>query len=186
MRKRDRAKAPTPSRPRPITLGYLRNAALHYVSQRAASTAMVRQMLERRAMRRLAVRALDDDTQRLVQAAISELLDLGLLDDVRFAESRVATLAGRGASRARIGMALRAKGVDRETIEQVVGEDLDALTQARRLVARKRLGPFRAGATSPETRRKDLAALARAGFAFDIARRALEEPDEDPLPQELP
>ena len=71
-----------PASPRPVTPTYLRNAALHYVSQRTASTAMLRQIMKRRAKWRLAIRALDDPTRELIEDAIAELLVLGLVDDV--------------------------------------------------------------------------------------------------------
>ena len=167
-----------PTGPRPVTASFLRNAALHYVSQRASSTAMLRQTLERRAKRRLATRSLEAETQAMIDAAVGELVALGLVDDARFAETRTATLASKGLPRARIAQGLRAKGVAREQIAQALGDDIDELAQARRFVARKRLGPLRRGGMTPETRRKDLAVLARAGFAFAIATRALDEPGE--------
>jgi regulatory protein len=41
------------------------------------------------------------------------------------------------------------------------------------------MGPFRTGPEGPEARRRDLAALARAGFSREIAERALAtEPNE--------
>jgi len=168
----------TPVTPRPVTATYLRNAALHYISQRAASVAMVRQILERRAKKRLAGRTLDAATEALIEAAIAELAALGLIDDVRFAGGRAATLAGKGLARSRIAQGLRSKGVSRETIAAAVGDAIDDLEQARRFVARKRLGALRRGGMTPESRRKDLAALARAGFAYSVASRALDNPDE--------
>lgn len=167
-----------PAGPRPVSATYLRNSALHYVSQRAASVAMVRQILERRAKKRLAVRTLEPATEALIEAAVAELAALGLVDDARFAGGRAATLAGKGLARSRIAQGLRSKGVSRETIEAAVGDDIDDLEQARRFVARKRLGPLRRGGMTPESRRKDLASLARAGFAYSVANRALDAPDE--------
>ncbi len=167
-----------PASPRPVTPTYLRNAALHYVSQRTASTAMLRQILERRAKRRLAVRALDDPTRALIEDAIAELLALGLVDDARFAGGRAATLAGKGLARSRIAHGLRSKGISRELIATTIGDEIDDLEQARRFVVRKRLGAHRRGGMTPESRRKDLASLARAGFAYSVASRALDDPGD--------
>jgi len=168
-----------PAGPRPVTATYLRNAALHYVSQRAASMAMVRQILERRAKRRLAVRTLDAATEALVEAAVAELAALGLVDDARFAGGRAASLADKGLARSRIAQGLRAKGISRELASETIGDTVDDLEQARRFVARKRLGTLRRGGMTPESRRKDLASLARAGFAYSVASRALEPADDD-------
>ncbi len=178
MPTRGKPRPDKPAGPRPVTATYLRNAVLHYVSQRTASAAMVRQILERRAKRRLAVRTLEDATNVLIEDAISEMLALGLVDDARFADSRAVTLAGKGLARSRIAHGLRSKGVSRETIEAAIGDDIDDLAQARRFVARKRLGALRRGGVTPESRRKDLASLARAGFAYSVASRALDAPEE--------
>lgn len=167
-----------PLGPRPVTASYLRNAALHYLSSRAASVAMVRQTLERRAKRRLIVKSLQPDVQGLIEAAIAELQALGLVDDAAFAGSRASSLAGKGFSKRRIGFGLKQKGLAAETIEAAIDPELDDLAQARRFIARKRLGTFRRGGATPATRDKDLRSLARAGFGFAVAAKALGEPQE--------
>ena len=158
--------AKPPSKPRPVTASYLRNSAMHYLAGRAASATMVRQTLQRRAKRRLAVRALDDDIETLIDKAVIELITLGLIDDAKFAESRAATLVRKGLSRGRIAQGLNAKGLGKEVIATTVGDAIDDLAQARRYVERRRLGANRRGGSSPESRKKDLSALARAGFQF--------------------
>lgn len=140
---------------------------------------MVCQTLERRAKRRLDVRSLEAATVALIDAAIAELLSLGLLDDAKFAEVRTGTLARKGLSRGRIAQGLRAKGVAKETVERAVSGDIDELAQARRFVERKRLGGLRRGGVTPETHKKDLGALARAGFGYAIAAKALSAPDSE-------
>ncbi|MHA1114431.1 MAG: regulatory protein RecX, partial [Alphaproteobacteria bacterium] len=42
---------------------------------------------------------------------------------------------------------------------------------------RRRLGPWRVAAARAERRERDLAALARAGFNYDLARRVVDAPD---------
>jgi regulatory protein len=165
--------------PRPVTASYLRNAAMHYISGRAASAAMVRQTLERRAKRRHCVTSLDEPTRTLIDGTIKALQAAGLLDDTQFAEGRAATLMRRGLPRRRITAGLRLKGIDTATIEQVVGPEIDELAQARRYIQRKRLGPWRRGGMTPETRRKDLGALSRAGFSLSTAGRALDETETE-------
>ncbi len=171
-------KSAKPAGPQPVTATYLRHAAMHYISAHAASTTMARQVLERRAKRRLVTTTLDVDTRQLIDAAIAELQALGLLDDARFAEGRTAALARKGLSSRLIAQGLRAKGIARETIEKSGIGHIDELAQARRLVQRKRLGSSRRGGMTPESRRKDLAALARAGFTFAISAQALDPSEE--------
>jgi regulatory protein len=152
---------------------------MHYLSARAASVAMLRQTLERRSKRRLAVRALEPETKALIESAISELLALGLVNDDTFAENRAASLARKGFSKRRIGLGLKLKGIAAETIETAIASDIDDLTQARVFVERKRLGHYRRGGAQPETRDKDLRALARAGFGYATASKALDAPPDE-------
>lgn len=161
-----------PGEPRPVTASYLRNAATHYLSGRSASREMVRQTLARRAKRRLCVTALEDTTLQLIEATLDGLAEVGLLDDARFAEARAVSLKGKGFSRRRIGLGLKAKGVTAELVE-AAQEDVDDLAQARRFAERKRLGRWRPGGDDPGLRDKDLRALARAGFGYAIAAKAL-------------
>ena len=44
---------------------------------------------------------------------------------------------------------------------------------------RRRLGPFRTTASRAEHREKDLAKLARQGFAYETARRIIDREDGD-------
>jgi regulatory protein len=68
--------------------------------------------------------------------------------------------------------------VQREVIAAALaGEEGDELAAAHALARRRKLGPYRAGERA-SFRQKDLAALARAGFAFGIAREVI---DGDPV-----
>jgi regulatory protein len=48
------------------------------------------------------------------------------------------------------------------------------LAAALALAKRRRLGPFRAPSVRAAYRMRDLAALGRAGFAYEIAKRAID------------
>lgn len=146
---------------------------MHYLSQRAASTSMLRQTLERRAKRRLCERSLPPEVGDRIDATIAALVRLGLVNDDTFAANRAASLARKGFSRKRIAQGLQTKGIKGERAARAIGDDLDELVQARRYVERKRLGSWRRAAPTPETQAKDLRALARAGFSFTVARQAL-------------
>jgi regulatory protein len=165
--------------PRPVTPAYLRNAAMHYLSGRSASVAMLQQTLDRRAKRRLAVRTLEPEICTLIETTIAELLKLGLLNDAKFAENRAASLTRKGFSKSRIGLGLKQKGITGATLEAAISPDHNDLVQARLFAQRKRLGHWRRGDTAPEKRDKDLRALARAGFSYAISAKALAEPDPD-------
>ena len=165
--------AKSEARPRPVTASYLRNAAMHYLSGRAASTSMLRQTLTRRAKRRLDLRTLDEPTAALIDKAIADLVALGMIDDTRFAENRAASLQRKGLSIKRIGLGLKLKGIDTRTAARAMAPDLDDLAQARLFAERKKLGPWRRGGPDESKRQKELQALMRAGFSYAIAKKAL-------------
>ena len=162
----------------------LDRAALRYLERFDSSAANLRRVLAghvRRAAR--AHSELDvPAAERLVDELIERYLASGLLDDARYAESLARGLRGRGASRRGIQHKLRARGVDAEAIDEAIasaGRDSDdaELDAARAFVRRRRLGPHRPEPERAERYQRDLAALARAGFSFEVARRALAIPE---------
>ena len=52
------------------------------------------------------------------------------------------------------------------------------------LARRRRLGPFRPEKDRKDKRLRDLAAMARAGFAFDIAKKVIDAKDPDALDEQ--
>ena len=90
------------------------------------------------------------------------------------------TLSARGTSRAHIIANLASKGVPAETAREAVDRlsveyEEPELEAARRYARRRRLGPYRgADNARAECRDKDLAAMARAGFAGRVARQIID------------
>ena len=82
---------------------------------------------------------------------------------------------------------LKQKGVDDDVIAAALdarGEDTEdgedpELTAAVTLAKRRRLGPFAVKPPNGEQREKHLAALARAGFSYDVAQRVIDGKDID-------
>jgi regulatory protein len=104
----------------------------------------------------------------------------GLINDERFARNLSAQLVTRGKSRRAIVQKLRMRGIASSVVDDVVSKSSETeLEAARALVKRRRLGPFRPEGERLENRRKDLAALARAGFDHDTAVRALGYGNDD-------
>jgi regulatory protein len=174
--------------PRETTPKYLRNSALYYLERYASSSAHLRRRLLAKVA--LSARAHGTDTQEgaaAVEALIAELLGAGLLDDTRYAMERARILHRRGASARAIHAGLLGKGVEADDIERALAglreeaaepELAAALAYARR----RRLGPYRgpearAGLHDKNLRAKDLAALGRRGFGYDLARRVIDAVD---------
>jgi regulatory protein len=157
----------------------LREAALDYLARYATSEAGLRQVLHRRVdlwARQAAGR--DDVGERAAAAKaavpgiVARLVELGLLNDAAFAESRARGLALSGRSRRAIAARLMAKGIDAGRARGVLPEgDETELVSALILARKRRIGPFRKAA--PDHNR-ELGVLARAGFPRDVALRALE------------
>lgn len=169
----------------PVDPARLERAAYAYLERFAASSASVRRVLMRRVSVSVAAHGTDAaEAAGWVEALIQRFQRLGLLNDALYAEQKAASLRRRGASARAVRATLAAKGIDTDDaaaalagIDEATGDA--ELTAARRLVQRRRLGRFRPAGQRAERRDRDLAALARAGFSYDVAVRALDEdPDE--------
>jgi regulatory protein len=161
--------------PRKVSAAYLERAALAYLERYASSTENLRRVLRRKIENRCRLRGEDaGEFLPLIDEVIAKSLRMGLVDDARYTEARVATLRRRGGSARAIQAKLAAKGVDRSTIAAALeGEDGDERSAAHALARRRKLGPYRSGERSL-ARDKDMAALARAGFSFGIARDVID------------
>jgi regulatory protein len=139
---------------------------------------MVRQTLVRRAKARLQVKALEAETVAHIETALDALVSDKLIDDVVFARGRLATLQHKGLPSRRIAQGLKLKGIDAPTIDATLADGIDDHAQACRYAERRRLGRWSRKPASPEQARKDLAAMARAGFSYGVAMRALADNEE--------
>ena len=175
---------------RKVTAQYLENAALYYLGRFSAASGHLRLLLVRRVDR--SARAHDTDPvlgREMVDKLIARFLSSGLLDDATYAAGKAKSLRRRGASRNVISQKLRAKRVASDQIAGAVGAaDADAiedgedaeLLAAWRLARRKRIGLYRKNTEDrAELRMKDLAALARGGFSYDVARRVIDGDAKD-------
>lgn len=160
----------------------LRRAALRYLERFDSTASNLRRVLAQK-VRRSAARGVDvdlDEATHWIDAIVARFESSGIVDDRRFAEAYARGQRERGASRRAISTKLGAKGVDSATanavldaLQKELGADAE-LAAARRFVKRKRLGPHRSKAgDAHRDRRRDLAALARAGYSFEVAKRAL-------------
>jgi regulatory protein len=176
--------------PKKVTARHLENVALWYLQRFAASADSLRRVL----MRRVEKSARAHDTDRAEGAAFVENIierfrASSLLDDRVYAEGRTLSLHRRGVSTQGIRARLAAKGVGAEDIDAALAmlrdekHDPDfaaAIAYARR----RRIGPWRIRDDREERRERDLAALARQGFGYDIARRVIDASDPEDLEEE--
>ncbi|NKB45548.1 MAG: RecX family transcriptional regulator [Alphaproteobacteria bacterium] len=173
--------------PRRITKERLRNIALYHLQRFATSSENLRRVLYRRTLKAARHHETDMDQARAwIDDVVGALIRSAAIDDSRYADGKTLTLLRRGQSLRKIRAYLASKGVDGETInaaleratEEVGDPDLEA---ARAYAMRRRLGPFRTKGLSSEAKQKELAALGRAGFRYEIARKIVEAETEDDL-----
>ena len=176
-----------PRKLRALSPEYFRRAALHYLDRYNGTSRSVRQLLQRR-VTRARREGQELDSQEIagwIDALISDLQRLGLINDGNFAIGRARSLHASGQSLAMIRLKLQAKGINSADIDAAIerlkderGENL-ALEAARTYVRKRRLGPYRPKDQRADKQDKDLAALARRGFSYDIATAALKGKDEE-------
>lgn len=165
--------------PRRITADYLQRAAMHYLERYAAPAAQLRRVLQRKIV--ASCRYHGDEPGRfdaMLDDVVARCVSSGLVDDRRFAEARAASLRRKGQSSRAVSAKLAAKGVGRALASEAGrADEAGELAAARIAARRKRLGPWTRGERS-ETREKDMAALARAGFAYAIVRAVIDGDDQ--------
>jgi regulatory protein len=166
-----------PKASRPVTRQWLENATQFYLGRYASSSDNLRRVLIRKAQKRVGPGiGLSEADHALIAETVQRAASSGLIDDRRYAESRVASLMRKGLSAARTRLALRGKGVPTEiaaaAIDAAAPDDL-ALAQ------RRRFGPYRTDtpAREPEAGshrlNRELAAMLRAGFSHAVAKAVL-------------
>ena len=168
---------PKQKRPPNVSRLGLEGAALRYLERFDCSVVRLRKVLMERVAK--ASRA-GVEGAAAAPAIVEELLERyqssGLINDQRFAQNFAARQRDRGASRRMIEQKLRARGISSEVFEQTVPRHESAageLEAAHAFARRRRLGPHRKPETRDEFRRKDLMAMARAGFSYDTASRVV-------------
>ncbi len=186
-----RQTGPTAKPVKRVTPQYLENSALHYLERFASSTANLRGVLMRKVQR--SAQAYGDDPEEgagWVDALIERYVRANLLNDDTYAQMRTESLHRRGASTRAIAQKLAAKGINRDgadkaldTLREDVGPNVD-LTAALALAKRRQLGVYRLPEARAAHRDKDMAALGRAGFGYDVARRVVDAEDPADLLEE--
>ena len=157
----------------------LHEAALAHLARYATTRQGLTRVLDRRVLRWAREVAAPGELvqagRERVRAVVARLVAAGLVDDAAFAASRARSLARAGRSRRAVAAHLAARGVAGEVARSVLPDDPGVeLAAALACARRRRIGPFRVGppADAP-VRLRELGILARAGFAQDVASRAL-------------
>lgn len=179
---KDSRKRPAKKPPKKITERYLYNSGLAYLQRFPASTPHFRRIMGRKIDRSCNYHKEQnrEECLTLLESAIQTFERQGLLNDAAYLQGMVTSLRRRGLSTQAILSKLQQKGLPQEAIlpalssydtdnAGIVAPDMAA---AILLIRRKKLGVFRSPGRE-ENMNRELSALARAGFGFDIAQKAL-------------
>ncbi len=147
-----------------------REKALYYLSLRDYGSGELRSKLRQAGVEK-----------NLAEQTVSRLCESGLIDDARYASALARDMSERKCyPPRRVAMALREKGFSAEVIEQAIEKmNVEEEQQALELLRKKRYN----GKSDPKLREKAMGMLARYGFSYAAAKKALalwdEQYDED-------
>jgi len=155
----------------PLTPAALERSALWHLGRRALTTPELRERLLKKAKRHPP----HPDSSSWIDALVLRLASSLILDDGRVVRARVESGRARGFSKRRIEQKIR--GVDKDvkdaafaTVDDVADDDggavVDAEFDAAVVFATKKK-------LAQKEKQKALASLARQGFSYDVAKRAL-------------
>lgn len=162
----------------PLDPERLEQLGLRYVERYATTRAKLRDYLARK----IRERGWAGTGEPPTEAIVGKFAERGYVNDRLFAETRAEALTRRGYGSRRVDSALRHAGIeeaDAEPARTIAGDHAwdAALAYARR----KRVGPFAAEPSDEIKRRKQLAAMLRAGHPFEFSRILIgSEPGEPP------
>ena len=173
--------------PRKITEKYLYNSGLAYLQRFPSSTANFRTVMGRKIKKSVShhEEPTYDECAKMLDETVHKFTRMGLLDDGAYLKGMVESLKKRGLSKNSILQKLQQKGLGNTDITLALKNYEDyykttydhELIACLRLIRRKRLGPFRTKENFDFN--KELAAIARAGYSFEIAQKGLKCNQED-------
>jgi regulatory protein len=174
--------------PKPITARSLQDAAAFYLERYPSTAEGLRRVLMRRVRKAEAADApVIDNVTQTIDAIVARFVAAGMIDDKAFAQTKARALHRRGTSGRVTRQRLKLAGIDDDTLATAMAgldRELDTDPQQREwqaavaLARRRRLGPFR-DKDREQHRNRDLAAMARAGFDYELARKVIDAADRD-------
>jgi regulatory protein len=182
---------PAKKPPKKITDTYLRNYGLFYLGRFASSTENFRKIMRRRIDNSCRHHKEQDRAacNEMLERVIADFTRSGLLNDDVYARGLANSLRRRGLSGKSVLLKLGQRGIGNAAAKAALAEwdrengaDPD-LTAALRTARKKRIGPFasslRETADPEKKKQRALAALARAGFEYDLCLKVMGMPPEE-------
>lgn len=160
-----------------ITPQRLKNIGLYYLKRFESSVENLRSVLQKR-VNQYAKENPEFNKQEAyqwVENVLAEFEKLHYLDDDRFTEIKVRHYLSVGKPARYIQNKLREKGITNAQIDEILDDfGYNPQEMALKLAKRKKIGPFRPDEESRKiNRQKDMAALVRAGFDYDVVQEIM-------------
>jgi regulatory protein len=174
--------------PKRITDKYLHNSGLAYLQRFPSSTMNFERVMMRKIKKSCNYHKEQDldICKDLLKRSVENFIRMGLLNDDAYLKGMITSLRRKGLSKQAILAKLQMKGFSNTTARENIqsyDDNSDNQTYDHDFMAavlymrRKKLGPFRTKIIFEE--QKELAALARAGFGYDVADKALKLPPSE-------
>ncbi len=173
-----------PRKPRPpLDEARLNELMLAYVARFATSRAKLAAYLARK----IRERGWDGSGEPPVEALVAKSVRLGFVDDAAYALGKARALGARGYGARRLGQSLRAAGIaDTDGEEARTYARAEAAEAALRFARRRRFGPYASIPPAEQLRKKQLAAMLRAGHSYRLSKVILDlAPGTEIDPQSL-
>ncbi len=168
---------------KPATFERLRAGGLFYLDKYSSSSDNLRRLLMRRVYKSAILHETDPvEGAEFVDNIIAKFMKSGILDDAEYARMKIESLSRRGASHKMIKQKLMTKGVDLDIINKILDQFIDdtgkrEIDAAIAYIKRRKLGAYRLK-DRDKFKEKDMAALSRQGFSYDIAKKMINIDDE--------
>lgn len=165
----DKPKKRQVKQPKKLSESYLRNSSLYYLQRHPTSVSHYLEVMDRKMKRSLRAHPGQDiDVFKLFirEKLVPEFERAGFLNDALYASALAGSLRRKGLPQRSIAMKLKMKGVEAPDAP----DDHDDLQAGFIYARRKKLGPY---ATKDRDPQKDLAAMARAGFSYDVCKQVI-------------
>jgi len=166
------------------TIDEIRNFAYSYLDKYSPSKQQLRTYLFKKLIKKKGHISNKKEIFNLIDAVISSLVEKKFLSDKYYSDSKSKFFFRKGYSLNKIRYNLIKKGIDEKfikaSISKIRQEESDPdFFSAIKLCKRRRIGPIREENNRNLFYKKDIAILARSGFAYDISKKVLDLPKEE-------
>ena len=175
--------------PKEVTEVRLRAQALRYLDRFSATTHKLKRHLLTKNKEAITLHDHDIETiEQMITAVIERLEKSGILDDQLYADSKARSMARQGKSLRQIKGKLFSLGLTEDQSshaksELIEREGYSDRVGAAKFIRKRRFGPFKETPPAAERRDKELMALIRNGYSFELAEALLSIENKDDIEQ---